>query len=331
MGDVAMAVPVLEVLTKTYPELKITVLTKAFLAPIFSGLNNVNVHIADVKGKHKGVLGLWKLYKEFGPLQIDTVADLHNVLRSNILKQFFRLNGIPIVQIDKGRKEKKFLTTSKNKEFKPLKSMHERYADVFRAQGITLDLSLAKPLSKKPLSKETLKLAGVDAQKSIGIAPFAAFKGKMYPLALMEKVVRELNNTNKYKIFFFGGGQEEKVILENWQDQYEQCLSIVHKLSFEEELALISNLDLMISMDSGNAHLAAIFGIPTITLWGVTHPYAGFYPFGQNTGNALFSDRSKYPLIPTSVYGNKVPKGYENVMETILPEDVCTKVYQLLN
>ncbi|HBC05033.1 MAG TPA: ADP-heptose--LPS heptosyltransferase RfaF, partial [Aequorivita sp.] len=50
------------------------------------------------------------------------------------------------------------------------------------------------------------------------------------------------------------------------------------KLTFEEELALISNLDLMLSMDSGNGHLAAMYGVPVVTLWGVTHPYAGFVP-----------------------------------------------------
>lgn len=106
MGDVAMTVPVLKSLIKTYPGLKITVLTKAFFKPIFLGLDNVEVYKADVSGKHKGVYGLWKLFKELESLQIDAVADLHSVLRSTILKQFFRFRGIPVVQIDKGRKEK---------------------------------------------------------------------------------------------------------------------------------------------------------------------------------------------------------------------------------
>jgi len=87
----------------------------------------------------------------------------------------------------------------------------------------------------------------------------------------------------------------------------------------------------MLSMDSGNAHLAAMYGVPVITLWGVTHPNTGFYPYGQDLGNAILSDRSIFSLIPTSIYGNKVPKGYEKVMETLDPTTIFNKVDQLLN
>lgn len=331
MGDVAMTVPVIKSLLDAYPDLKVTVLTKKFLVPIFNGLERVNVHIADVSGKHKGVFGLWKLYQELKVLKIDAVADLHNVLRSNILKQYFRLDRIPFIQIDKGRKEKKALTAEKNRVFKQLKTTHQRYADVFSQMGYPFNLTTNNYLPKRTLPKFILDTVGSDSRKWVGIAPFAAFSGKMYPLELMEQVVRDLNSTNQYKILLFGGGQKEKELLDSWAVTYKDCLSVVGKLTLEEELALISNLDVMVSMDSGNAHLAALFGIPTITLWGVTHPFAGFYPYGQDLDNALLSDRTNYPLIPTSIYGNKVPKGYENVMTSIAPEDVLEKIIFLLN
>ena len=106
---------------------------------------------------------------------------------------------------------------------------------------------------------------------------------------------------------------------------------MVGKLSFKQELELISHLDIMIGMDSGNAHLSAMYGIPTITLWGVTHPYAGFYPYDQPKENALLADRTLYPFIPTSVYGKKYPKGYEKAIETISVEMILNKVEQILN
>jgi ADP-heptose:LPS heptosyltransferase len=83
-------------------------------------------------------------------------------------------------------------------------------------------------------------------------------------------------------------------------------------------------------MDSGNAHIAAMLGIKVVTLWGVTHPYAGFYPFHQDPSNALLSDRTLYPKIPTSVYGNKFPEDYKNVMSTITPQSVIDKIESLL-
>ena len=107
MGDVAMTVPVLRALLQQYPEVKLTVLTRPFFAPFFRDLENVTVFLIDINKKHKGVLGLYKLSKSLKQLNIDAVADLHNVLRTKILKFFFLKQ--PFKQIDKGRAEKKAL------------------------------------------------------------------------------------------------------------------------------------------------------------------------------------------------------------------------------
>ncbi len=329
MGDVAMTVPVLTNFQQQHPNVKITVLTRGFFAPMFAQLKDVSVIEAKVKADHKGVLGLWKLYKELKKLNIDGVADLHNVLRSNILKRFFSWGGIPVVQIDKGRKEKKALTVLRPKKLSPLKTTHLRYAEVFAHLGHSVSLDTNTVLQKETLSEAALKLTGQNVQKWVGIAPFAAFEGKQYPIEAMRQVVGELSNTDKYKIILFGGGEKEKVLLEAITDKYD-CISVVGKLSFKEELALISNLDVMLAMDSGNAHLAAMYGIPVITLWGVTHPYAGFYPFGQDMGNALLADRELFPYIPTSVYGNKVPVGYEKAIASIKPDDIVVKLKSVL-
>ncbi len=330
MGDVAMTVPVLVGLRRNYPNLRVTVLTKPFFKPLFSALPNVIVHVADVKGKHKGILGLWKLFRELKKLNIDKVADLHNVLRSSVLKQFFGLSSIPFVQIDKGRAAKKELTNPKRTTFKPLKTTINRYCDVFEKLGYPIILVNTDVVPKQIAAGKVSQYTSNDAKILLGIAPFAAFKGKMYPEQLMEKVLTVLNNTNKYKIILFGGGENEVKVLSFWEQQFSNTHNAAGKLSFAEELVLISNLDLMLAMDSGNAHLAALFGVPTLTLWGVTHPYAGFYPFAQPEGNSLLADREAYPLIPTSIYGNKYPPGYDKAMETIAPEAVARKIEALL-
>ncbi|UII77588.1 glycosyltransferase family 9 protein [Flagellimonas sp. HMM57] len=330
MGDVAMTVPVLGALVAKYPHIKLSVLTKNHFAPLFSGLNNVEVYKADIKNRHKGLIGLWRLYRELKTLQIDYVADLHNVLRSQILKKYFTLDRTPFIQLNKGRAEKKALTRAKNKVFKQAKATHQRYADVFKELGFPIDFSEIKPLKRQPLSEKVLDIVKQDTKKWIGIAPFAAHEGKMYPLHLMIDVIRILNNTEKYKILLFGGGAGEEEKLKAVEKEFKEAVNMAGRLDFSEELALISNLDLILSMDSGNAHLAANYGIPVVTLWGVTHPFTGFYPFGQPMENALLSDRKLFPLIPTSVYGNKFPKGYEAAMETIAPEDVVKKIYQVL-
>lgn len=323
MGDVAMAVPVVRELIRQYPEVKITILTKSFFAPFFRELKNVTIYEADVKGNHKGILGLYKLSKELKKLNIDAIADLHNVLRSNILKFF--LSGIKIVQIDKGRKEKKALI--KGKYFEQLKTTHERYADVFRSSGFDLDLSAPEFPKKSELNVKLSNLVG-NSDNLIGIAPFAAFNSKVYPLELMEEVISELNK--EHKVLLFGGGKEEVAKLVEIESKYNNVVNLAGKLTLEEELDVISNLSVMISMDSGNGHIAAMLGVKVVSLWGVTHPYAGFYPFNQKSSNALLADREKFPQIPTSVYGNKYPEGYEKAIASITPKQVVEKINEII-
>jgi len=329
MGDVAMVVPVLRVFSKTYPEVKLTILSRAFFKPFFEDLPNVNFLEADVYGKHKG-MGLFNLAKEAKSLGIDAVADMHNVIRSKIITKFLSVSGIKTATLDKGRKEKTALTRETYKDFKQLKTTHQRYADVFNALGLCIDIKTFIPLTRKDLNQKLKSLVGVEPKKIIGIAPFAAYKSKMYPLDLMREVISKLNKTQQYKILLFGGGKEETIKLQSMAADFSSVICVAGKLTFKEELALISNLDIMLSMDSGNGHLAAMFGVPVITLWGVTHPYAGFAPFGQNPENNILSDITKYPLIPTSIYGNKFPEGYEDVMKTILPKEVISKTLENL-
>jgi len=326
MGDVAMTVPVLRALAQQYPQLKITVLTRSFFKPMFSQLPNVTVFEADVKGEHKGFYGLWKLFKALKNIRFNAVADVHNVLRSTVLKQFFRLTRIPFLQIDKGRAEKQQLTTKKT-NFRQLKTTHQRYADVFAKLGYPIDLSQVELLQKEVLPEKVLQLVGSDSRKWIGIAPFAAYEGKSYPMHQTKNLIETLKTKGLYKVFLFGGGSKEQELLAQFADQ-EDCINTIGQFEFKEELALISNLDVMLAMDSGNAHLAAMYGIPTVTLWGVTHPFTGFAPFNQG-GNALVADREKFPLVPTSVYGNKAPKGYENAITSISLDDIIEKITTL--
>jgi ADP-heptose:LPS heptosyltransferase len=324
MGDVAMTVPVLKALSEQHPQLKITVLTRAFFFPFFRDLPNVSLLPIDIKGKHKGVFGLFKLSKELKALDIDAVADLHNVLRSNILKLYFL--GKPFIQIDKGRAEKKALTSGER--FQQLKTTHQRYAEVFQKLGFPIDLSNPSFPNPKTLSPKVSDLLGNKSSKWVGIAPFAAHEGKMYPFELMKDVIKTLSKD--YKIILFGGGKKEIALLNDVERNHANVVITAGKLTLDEELDVISNLDVMLSMDSGNAHLAAMLGIKVITIWGVTHPFAGFAPFNQSEDYALLADKNKFPKIPTSIYGNTYPKGYEHAAGSISPKTIIDKIKTII-
>lgn len=330
MGDVAMTVPVLRAFVKQYPEVKVTVISRPFFKPFFDGIPNLDFFAFDEKERHKGFSGLLRLYRDVKKLKIDAFADLHNVLRSKIVSLLFALSGKKRATVDKGREGKKELTRAENKIFKQLPTMFERHAKVFEELGFPLDLSNPTFLEKAKLSSEILEIIGNQNQKLIGIAPFAQYDSKIYPQDLMQEVITKLAENKSYKILLFGGGKKEIEILDSLSQPFENVINMAGKIKFQQELQLISNLDVMLSMDSGNAHIAAMLGIKVVTLWGATHPYAGFLPFNQTLENSLTSDRNQYPKLPTSVYGNKIVEGYEDAMRSISPEKVVFSIQSQL-
>ncbi len=330
MGDVAMIVPVLRAFSVQYPQAKITVVSRSFFKPFFSDIENLHFFEIDVKQKHKGFIGLLRLFSELKQQNITHFADLHNVLRSKIVRSLFRFTGIPVAFVNKARKEKKELTRLENKIFKPLKPITERHAEVFRQLGFPIDLNQPVFPKKTILSQEILSISGEKNVAWIGIAPFAQYDSKVYPLDLMQDVIDILANQKQYKIFLFGGGATEIIKLKQLQKQHLNVILVAGNLSFQNELALISNLDLMVSMDSGNGHIAAMLGVKVLTIWGATHPYAGFVPFHQPIENSLIPDRNQFPGLPTSIYGNKKVANYENAMRSIAPAKIVSSVQSLL-
>ncbi len=330
MGDVAMTVPVLRAFVKQYPDVIITVISRPFFKSFFDGIPNITFFAFDEKERHKGFLGLLRLFQDLKRFDIDVFADLHNVLRSKIIRNLFALSGKKTASVDKGRAEKKALTQPENKVFEQLPTMFERHVKVFEQLGFSVDLSNPTFPEKAVLGPEILSIIGENHQKLIGIAPFAQYDSKVYPLDLMQEVIDKLALDSTNTILLFGGGKKEVEILDSLSSNKKNVINMAGKIKFQQELQLISNLDVMLSMDSGNAHIAAMLGVKVITLWGATHPYAGFSPFNQPLENALVSDSNQFPKLPTSVYGNKKVEGYEDAMRTILPQTIVLKVKNVL-
>ncbi len=331
MGDVAMTVPVIRALIDQYPTVKVTVISRPFFKPFFNDIPNVSFFEFDAKVRHKGFLGLLRLYSDLKKHNITAFADLHDVLRSKIIRSLFRLNGIQVANTDKGRAEKKALTQKENKVFKPIKTMIERHCDTFEKLGFSIGFSNPVFPDKMLLDQQVTAITGSKTNKVwIGIAPMAQYESKMYPLDLMKELVNLLARNENTTIFIFGA-KNEKEVLEKLTNNAINVINLAGKVSFAQELQLISNLDLMLSMDSGNGHIAAMYGTKVVSLWGATHPFAGFAPFHQPIENAFTADRNLYPQLPTSIYGNKIVEGYQDAMRTIAPETVANYIIDLLN
>lgn len=323
-----MTIPVLRALVQQYPELRVTVISRPFFKPFFDTIPQIHFVAFDPKTTHKGLLGIGRLYRQLSCLSIDAFGDLHNVLRSKIIRTLFALSGKKTAALDKGRAEKKALTRLQNKQFFPLTSMVDRQAQVLEKLGFPVDLSKPTFPPKSEL-QEIESLIGTKSKPWIGLAPFAQYEGKVYPLDLMKKLIDQLDQSGKYELFLLGGGAKEIAELKQLSGQTNYTKVVAGQLSLAKELALMSQFDVLVSMDSANGHMGALLGIPVITLWGATHPYAGFTPFNQPEPNSICADRNEFPGLPTSVYGNKIVPGYADAMRTILPETILAKIKEI--
>ena len=331
LGDVAMTIPVIHSLATQYPMHEITVLSTSSLKSLFTHLpKNVRFIGADLKGIHKGINGLLRLYNELKKYQFDFVADFHNVLRSNFLRFLFKLNGVKTAKIDKGRDEKKKLARKIDKKLVQLDTSFVRYQKVLEKLGFVFELQFVSLLNNtQQLTQEVPGYEKNDDLKWIGIAPFAKHKGKIYPMHLQEIVIAHFTKDSRVKLFIFGGGKAENEIIENWMQKYGNIHSLVGKMDMSQELVLMSQLDVMLSMDSANMHLASLVATPVVSIWGATHPFAGFMGWNQSGNNAIQLDMA---CRPCSIYG-QIPCFREDYacMNNISPTSIIEKIESIIH
>lgn len=328
MGDVAMVASVLKEFADQNPNVEIIMVSREAFKPFFNGITNLTFHPIYPKTLHQGISGLFNLFKELRSYKPTAVADLHDNLRSRVISTFFRFTGVDIKRIDKGRSEKKALTRTNNKIFKPLRKTVDRYADVFKELGFSVNLSHKIYKNSQKIPHHAARFFKNKTTKKIGISPFAQHNYKIYPLDKMEQVISALSNLG-YELFIFGGGKSEKVQAEKWQKTYSNTHNIIGEFNLSEEMSIISNLDLMLSMDSAGMHIASLVGIPVISIWGPTHPYAGFLGYGQLEEDCVQVD---HPNRPNSIYGNKPCLcGVQNCMDLIESKTIVNRIKDKLN
>ena len=304
-GDVAMTVPVLQSFQKKYPAVQLTVLTNKKLAPLFTGLQ-AQLFFAETKTEHRGFAGLFKIVKQLNAAAagkpFDAVADLHNVLRSQVIRSLYRLKGIKTASIDKGRTGKKALTRKENKKLQPLPTSFERYRNVFRELGFDFEFDFSSVFPQRPALTENIKaITGEKEGRWIGIAPFAAYREKMFPPEKMEVVISGLLTLPGLKILLFGSDTDASA-LGGWAGKYKGIVNAAGKFSLGEELIIMSWLDCMVSMDSANMHFASLVNTRVVSVWGATHPFAGFLGWDQSLNDTVQVDLY---CRPCSVFGNK--------------------------
>ena len=314
-----MTVPVISILRSTHPEIKITLLTTKFFSTLYNQIPEIN--FLYFEPKHKTLQGLFGLSRKINKINPDFIIDLHDVLRTKILRLFLINKFGHTVVVNKGRKEKKLLIRGIKSE--PLKLMHRRYAETFEALNIKINIDDFSYYKKIKITNHNYAFSSND--KLIGIAPFARHQCKEYSINNIINFIDSLDKSWQILIFGAPGNEEQKIIKLCNNNSNRHVISSNYNL--EQQMAIMSNLDVMISMDSANGHIASLFGIDVITIWGATHPNSGYGPLNQPKENSIVPDLNKYPDLPVTIYGSDCPADYVEAINTIK----CERILERLN
>ena len=304
MGDVALTLPVIRAVASV--ENEIVVITRPIFAAFFDNIHNVSCFPVDTDGKYRGLAGIHKLYWDLKKnYQIKFVIDLHAVIRSFILTLLFRTASIRVFTIKKGRAQKRALV--KKKIMKQLPHTIERYSTVLKRAGLAPADPVIPAFSlsddeKKMANKILSDIEHEREQQFIGIAPFSKHQTKSWG---EDKIYRllDLLSTKGDFVFLLFGGREDIEGLKRISSRIGSTHIVAGSYTLRIELALISKLKFMISMDSSNMHLASLAGVKTDSIWGGTHPYAGFNAYGQDPDLSIGISPSAIDCRPCTVYG----------------------------
>lgn len=304
MGDVALLLPAVSSVASAGQ--RVIVVTRKQFTPFFKNIDGVESYGADFNGRHNGLAGLLRLFRELRErYQIGLVADLHDVLRTRIVGAMFRLSGNRVIRFRKGRSEKReFIKKRTVVADAPLHTV-ERYLETFRRAGLAMG-AIKLPLfrfSNDEMESVAELLEGGESRRRIAIAPYARHDTKIWGKEKMAALIRLIDAYCDARFFLFGGPDEIDQLSEIAGGQPNRVV-VAGTLDTRSELALISRMDIMISMDSSNLHLAVMAGVNTVSVWGGTHPGTGFGPWGNGNHITIGIDPEELECRPCTIFGS---------------------------
>lgn len=302
LGNVAMSVPVIASLATRYPEHRFVVVSRKQVEALFASMPNVCFVEANfpVSGC-KGIGALIRLYEDLrNRFTIDAVADLQDVWRTRLLRKLFQWKGARIAVIDKERVRKQRLMRMGIKRYHVLKHENQRYAAVFAKLGLEWENTFTVLPSVQEEVRRIDNLFGTKDKHWLGIAPFAKRQSNRLPYKMMKEVIGHFAQRSDTRVFLFGAGNIESEMLRQWATVFPNVTCVAGMLDLAGELELMRRLDLMLCMDSANQHLSSLIGLRALSIWGGTHPAAGFYGWQQDEHDII---QQNMPCRPCTING----------------------------
>ncbi len=309
IGDLVLTTPVVEALATHGYEVHYLV------KEAFSELMEYNPHVHKVwKLKDSLTEVLSKLKNE----NMDVVIDLHNNLRSRQVKSALKAKNYTL-QKDRLRL---FLLTKLNINRVKERHIVYRFLDVVKPLGIAVEAPAPQTYIPDTISAH---LPYTLPAHFLVIVVGAAWTTKEIPT---EKLLELITRTAYKEVVLIGGpADKEKATLIEQRAQ-RPMLNMVGALTITESAYVISKAAAIVSGDTGMMHIAASLGVPSVAVYGSTHPVLGYTPFyGKHEAQYHLVQNEELSCRPCTKQGqNQCPKGHFKCMLDLDVDELVSKV-----
>ncbi len=267
LGDACMSMPALQVFRSQQPDLKITMLTRPALKPLWE----LHPCIDSTIPLTPTLAGMRKATRLVKALDAQEAYIFPNSWRSALIPYFAR---VPHRIAQRGHHRSLILTKTVQPKMRSAPPCHQQweYVKILRLVNVT---ELPPPsLTIPEAAKQTVDaILSADATPWVGILPGAARgPSKQWPQEHFISAAKQIADAHKCHFVLLGTAAEELLCQEIGAALGERAISLAGKTSLPELTAVLERCSTVLCNDSGGMHLAAAVGVPVVAVYGITAP-----------------------------------------------------------
>jgi len=279
VGDSVMTVPALRALRRLLPDAQITLAIRPSAKGVFSEVDFVDeVLVYD----RRNAFSIVSQIREWRRRHFDLAVLFQNAFEAALIPF---LAGVP-VRLGYATESRQPLLThpiplpdwrsSKHEVFYYLyliTALEQLLSGTSTICEVDPDISLPISESRQAEATELLRSFGVNAEQSVvAICPGSInSRAKRWPAesyaALADRLLEE-----QRQVLLIGSRDEIDVTNEVTSRMRNQPIVLTGKTTLDQITAVLSKVDLVVTNDTGPAHIAAALGCPTIVIFGPTNP-----------------------------------------------------------
>ncbi len=285
LGDAVMTTPAMQRLRTSFPDAHIALLATPLTAGLFQESPLVN-EVIPYRRREDGVKAFFDIVRQLRERQFDVALLFQNAFEAALLAWMGNV-GLRIGFAEQGRG---LLLTHRLHRGEQHRNRHqvEDYLDIVaECERVCLGNKF-NPMMLRPLpalvanatqcqaAKEKLQqFAIADRRPLIALNTGATnSRAKCWPAERFAELADQLNEELNAQIVLIGGAAEaEYAQVVARQTKREGAINLAGKTSMNELIGLLAECDLLVSNDTGPAHVAAALGTPTLTIFGPTNEF----------------------------------------------------------